>query len=56
MPLAAHQAALRDITACLEAGVLRLVIARRFPLTEVAAAHEAVDSGKMIGKAIVEIN
>jgi len=55
MPETAKQAATRDITAALEAGALRHNIAQRFPLTEVAAAHEAQDSGKMIGKAIIKI-
>lgn len=55
MPEAAHQAAVADINACLEAGALRPVIAKRFSLTEVAAAHDAVDSGQMIGKAIIEV-
>lgn len=55
MPDAAKQQAIRDITAALEAGALQHNIAKRFPLSEVAAAHEAQDSGKMMGKAIVEI-
>lgn len=55
MPEAAHTVAVADINACLEAGALRPVIAKRFSLTEVAAAHDAVDSGQMIGKAIIEV-
>lgn len=55
MPNEAKQMAIRDITAALEAGALRQNIAKRFSLSEVAAAHEAQDSGKMIGKAIIEI-
>ena len=55
MPTAAKQMATRDITAALEANALRHNIARRFSLSEVAAAHEAQDSGQMMGKAIVEI-
>ncbi len=55
MPKEAKQAATRDIVAALEAGALRHNIARRFPLTDVAAAHEAQDSGQMIGKAILEL-
>lgn len=55
MPTAAKQMATRDITAALEAGALHHNIARRFSLNEVAAAHEAQDSGQTIGKAIVEI-
>ena len=56
MPEDAKQAAIRDITTALVADALHHNIARRFPLTEVAAAHEAQDSGQMIGKAIVEIS
>lgn len=55
MPDAAKQHAIRDITAALEAGALQHNIARRFSLSDVAAAHEAQDSGQLIGKAIVEI-
>ncbi|MGD1910149.1 MAG: NADPH:quinone reductase [Rivularia sp. (in: cyanobacteria)] len=56
MPVEAKKAAIQDITTALEAGALRHNIAQRFSLAEVAAAHEAQDSGKMIGKAIVEIS
>ncbi|MEM9922732.1 MAG: NADPH:quinone reductase [Cyanobacteria bacterium P01_D01_bin.50] len=56
MPVEAKKAAIRDITTALVAGALRHNIAQRFSLAEVAAAHEAQDSGKMIGKAIVEIS
>jgi NADPH:quinone reductase len=52
---AAKQAAVQDITAALAAGALKHNIAQHFSLDEVAAAHEAQDSGKMIGKAIIEI-
>ncbi len=55
MPDAAKQQAIRDITTALEAGALHHNIAKRFSLNDVAAAHEAQDSGKMMGKAIVEI-
>jgi NADPH2:quinone reductase len=55
MPNEAKQAAVRDITAALEAGALRHNIAKRFPLSEVAAAHEVQDSGQMVGKAVIEI-
>jgi NADPH2:quinone reductase len=55
MPDTAKQQAIRDITAALEAGALQHNIAKRFSLSQVAAAHEAQDSGKMMGKAIVEI-
>ncbi len=55
MPLAAHQAAAEDITTCLKAGILNHVIAQRFPLSEIATAHEAVESGRAIGNQVVEI-
>ena len=55
MPKAAHQVAAEDITTCLKAGVLNHVIAQRFPLAEMAAAHEAVESGRAIGNQVVEI-
>jgi NADPH2:quinone reductase len=55
MPRAAHEAAIADITAGLEAGTLRHVVARHFPLAEVAAAHEAVESGRMIGNVLVDL-
>lgn len=55
MPETAKQDAIRDITAALEAEALQHNIAKRFLLSEVAAAHEAQDSGKLVGKAIVEI-
>lgn len=51
-----YEVAIKDITAALEAGVLRYNIAQTFPLTQLAAAREAQDSSKMIGKAIVEIS
>lgn len=55
IPKTAKQKATEDITQALKAGALRHNIARRFALSEVAKAHEAQDSGDMIGKAIVEI-
>jgi len=55
MPETAKQEAIRDINAALSGGVLKHNIAHRFSLQEVAAAHEAQDSGQMIGKAIIAI-
>jgi NADPH2:quinone reductase len=52
---AAHRAAARDLTAHLAAGRLKHSIARRFPLAEVAAAHEAMEAGHLNGKVIVEV-
>lgn len=51
----AHTAAVRDLTAHLAAGRLRHSIARRFPLAEIAAAHEAMEAGHLNGKVIVTV-
>jgi NADPH2:quinone reductase len=50
-----HRAAARDITAHLQARRLRHSIARRFPLSDIAAAHEAMEQGHLNGKAVIEI-
>lgn len=55
MPPEAHRAAARDVNACLRAGRYRPHVARRFRLDEVAAAHEAQESGKVIGKLLVDV-
>lgn len=49
-------AALSAITRSLEAGALITNIAATFPLAEVAAAHEAVESGKVLGNVVVTID
>jgi NADPH:quinone reductase-like Zn-dependent oxidoreductase len=51
----AHQAAIEDITTCLKAGVLRHVIAQRFKLSEIAQAHQMMETGKAIGNLVIEI-
>ena len=50
-----HRAAAQDITAHLQARRLRHSIAGRFPLSEIAAAHEAMEAGHLNGKAVIEI-
>jgi NADPH2:quinone reductase len=55
MPEAAHEAAAKDITTCLEAGRLQHAITRRFSLDEIAEAHEAQERGHLGGKALVLI-
>lgn len=47
--------AAEDIVRALEEGALTHLIAGRFPLSDLAAAHEAVESGKMIGNVVVDI-
>lgn len=56
MDKAAHQQAAADITTCLKAGVLRHVIAGRFGLDEIAAAHELQESGSAVGNLVLVIN
>ena len=55
MPEEYKQSAIQDITKALEAGALHHNIARRFPLSEIAIAHDVQDSGQAIGKVILEI-
>lgn len=55
MPTQAHKAAAKDITTCLKAGLLHHVIAQRFPLSQIAAAHEMMESSKAVGNLVVEI-
>jgi NADPH2:quinone reductase len=51
----AHLAAVRDLTAYLRSGRLRHSIARRFPLSQIAAAHEAMEAGHLNGKVLVTL-
>jgi NADPH:quinone reductase len=52
VPAPALEAAIADITAALTRGALTELPTRRFPLSEIAAAHEAAESGG-VGKVIV---
>lgn len=56
MPEDAKQRACSDINQAVESGSLTHKIAGRFPLDQLAAAHEAVESGTKIGNIIVEIS
>jgi NADPH2:quinone reductase len=51
----AHLDAIRDTTACLEAGQYRTHVGARFPLDEIAEAHEAQDSGLVVGKILMDV-
>jgi NADPH2:quinone reductase len=55
MSRAAHEAAVRDVNAALVAGHYRPHIGPRFPLAQVAAAHEALESGKTVGKVVIDV-
>ncbi len=52
----AHQVAVRDVTACLESGQYRTQVGARFPLARTADAHDAQDSGSVVGKVLVDID
>ncbi|HZT19584.1 MAG TPA: NADPH:quinone reductase [Dongiaceae bacterium] len=47
--------AVADLTRALEQRALRHAVAKTFPLAEIAAAHEAVESGGVIGNVVVEV-
>jgi NADPH:quinone reductase-like Zn-dependent oxidoreductase len=55
LPQALKDEAVRDIGAALAAGALHPHIGAAFALDRVAEAHDLLDSGALIGKAIVEI-
>jgi NADPH2:quinone reductase len=55
MPEIAKQQAVGDITRWLEAGELRHYVAKRLPLAEAAAGHEAIERG-VIGNLVLDIN
>ena len=48
-------AAIADVTSLLSAGRLKHTVARRFPLGEIATAHEAVENGSLIGNVVLDI-
>jgi NADPH2:quinone reductase len=56
MSLQAHQEAIRDVTACLEAGQYRTHVGARFGLDRLAEAHEAQDSGSVVGKILIDVS
>lgn len=55
LPLDVRLAAIDDITAILERGELINPIGAQFPLSEIIAAHEAVEQRKFIGNVVVSI-
>ncbi len=52
----AHQQAIAATTKGLEEGWLKTTVAVRFPLSQIAQAHEASESGTHIGKVVVLID
>ena len=55
LPKKAQLAATEHINELLSTGRLANAIAARYPLSEISAAHEAVESGKAIGNVVVDI-
>lgn len=55
LPPVARRAAIRDLTMWLDAGQLDVRVGARFPLARTAEAHEAVESGAVIGNVIVDV-
>lgn len=55
MPIQAKEAAIGAITECLEAGRLTHQVYREYAMDEVAAAHEAIETGKNVGNVVVRV-
>jgi NADPH2:quinone reductase len=55
MPAAARARALADIGEMLAEGALRPAVGARYPLDAVAAAHEAQESGRVVGNIVIDI-
>ena len=55
MSRAAHEAAVRDVSAALAADRYHPHIGPRFPLAQSVAAHEALESGKTVGKILIDV-
>lgn len=53
LPAAARRIALRQICIGVTDGWLRPTIAARYPLSEIAAAHELVESGRAVGNVVL---
>jgi NADPH:quinone reductase len=56
MPEEARREAIKDVNACLAAGAYRPIIGMRVPLEHLAEAHQAQESGCVVGKIVVEIS
>jgi len=52
----AHQSAVQATRMGLQEGWLKTTIALRFSLDQIAAAHEASESGKLVGKVVIVID
>lgn len=52
---AERAAAIGEIDAMLKAGTLKHAIGARFPLRDIAEAHEAVENGAVVGNVVLEV-
>lgn len=50
-----RRAAIADLADMLKAGTLKHAVGARFPLNEIASAHEAVEEGKTVGNVVLDI-
>ncbi len=55
MPRPAKDAAIRDITACLEAGALKHQVATELPMDRTVDAHAMVETGQRVGCVVVRV-
>lgn len=56
MPADALRAAVDDVTTLLAAGRLSHPVASRYPLAEIAAAHQQIEHGQMLGKVLLTLS
>ena len=55
LPQAVLRAAKADLAKMLKARHIETLIAERFPLDRIVDAHEAVESGRLLGNAVIEV-
>lgn len=55
LPAAVRREAIGDVGRMLAAGQLRHSVAARFPLERIAEAHEAVESGRVMGHVVLDL-
>ena len=55
LPETEREAAIKRVTDLLERGALEHRIAERFPLEEIARAHESVEQGKAVGNVVIRL-
>jgi NADPH2:quinone reductase len=50
-----RRTAIEELTTLLKEGALKHSIGARFPLRDIAAAHEAVEAGKVVGNVVLDV-